>query len=323
MLLTARKSESVPPVASVPTAATTLPTDEPSGVQTSEPVAAGSVKNVLTIDLEDWPIAVLGPDQAITDRVVANTRRCLDILQDCGVRATFFVLTKVAEHFPGLIREVHAAGHEIASHGHGHELLTRLSPDQFKADVRTSIDILTDIVGERPLGYRAPAFSIVASTRWAGPILSELGFHYDSSIFPIHHRRYGIADAPRGVHRWPDCPLIECPPATVALMGRTLPVAGGGYFRLLPGAVVRAAVRRINREQMPAVLYLHPYELDIQGIGVHRRMGVKVSRRRHLTQALFRGRMERRLRKLLEQFEFTTMQELVRPEMRRAPLARS
>ena len=270
------------------------------------------MKNVLTIDLEDWPIAVLGPDLEITDRVVANTRRCLDILQRCGVRATFFVLTKVAERFPDLIREVHAAGHEIASHGHGHELLTRLSPGRFEADVRTSIDILTDIVGQRPLGYRAPAFSIVTSTRWAGPILAKLGFHYDSSIFPIRHRRYGIANAPRGIHRWHDCPLIECPPATVSLMGRNLPVAGGGYFRLLPGAVARRAVRRINRENMPAVLYLHPYELDTHGIRAHQRMGVRVSRRRHLTQALFRGRMERRLRTLLGQFEFTTMRELVR-----------
>ena len=311
MLLTARESESAPVVAPVPAAVRTLPDYEPSVEQTSEPIAAGPVKNVLTIDLEDWPIAVLGPDQALTDRVVANTERCLEILQSCGVRATFFVLTKVAERFPGLIRDVHAAGHEIASHGHGHELLTRLSPDRFEVDVRTSIDILTDIVGERPLGYRAPAFSIVASTRWAGPILSKLGFDYDSSIFPIRHRRYGIADAPRGIHQWDDCSLIECPPATVSLMGRNLPVAGGGYFRLLPGAVARAAVRRINREQMPAVLYLHPYELDTHGIGAHRRMGVKVGPVRHLTQALFRSRMERRLRKLLEQFEFTTMRELV------------
>ncbi len=316
MPLTTRKSESAVSAAPARPAATEIRACEP----TSECAAAMPVKNVFTIDLEDWPIAVLGPDQEVTDRVVANTRRCLEILQSCGVRATFFVLTKVAERFPGLIREVHAAGHEIASHGHGHELLTRLSPERFEADVRTSIDILTEIVGERPVGYRAPAFGIVASTRWAGPILSKLGFHYDSSIFPVHHRRYGIADAPRGIHRWPDCPLIECPPATVSVMGRNLPVAGGGYFRLLPGVVVRMAMRRINRERMPAVLYLHPYELDTLGIGAHRRMGVRVSRRRHLTQALFRSRMEGRLRKLLEQFEFTTMRELVRREMRRMPL---
>jgi polysaccharide deacetylase family protein (PEP-CTERM system associated) len=320
MALTTRTSEAASSAPALPPPAVVLRSRRPASEPICEPVAAGLVKNVFTVDLEDWPIAVLGPDQAITDRVVANTQRCLEILHSGGVRATFFVLSKVAERFPDLIREVHAAGHEIASHGHGHEVLTRLSPERFEADVRTSIEILTDIIGERPLGYRAPAFSIVASTRWAGPILSKLGFQYDSSIFPIHHQRYGISDAPRGIHRWPDCPLIECPPATVAVMGSNLPVAGGGYYRLLPGAFVRAAVRRINREQMPAVLYLHPYELDTGGIGAHQRMGVKVGPARHLTQAMFRGRIESRLRKLLEQFEFTTMRELVRSELRRAPL---
>lgn len=276
------------------------------------PGGGPTIKNVLTVDLEDWPIAVIGPDQGISDRVVANTRRCLEILQSCGVRATFFVLTKVATRFGKLIREVHAAGHEIASHGHGHELLTRLSPARFEADVRRSIDILTGLVGERPIGYRAPAFSIVSSTRWAGPILADLGFVYDSSIFPIRHRRYGIVGTPRRIHRWGECPLIECPPATARLMGRNLPVAGGGYFRLLPGTIARAAIRRINREGMPAVLYVHPYELDTHGVRAHRRAGVPVGIGRQVTQAMFRRRMERRLRRLLKRFEFVTMGELVR-----------
>lgn len=269
------------------------------------------VTNVLTIDLEDWPIAVLGPEHKVSSRVIENTRRLLLILRWHRVRATFFVLTKAAELFPDLIREVRDAGHEIASHGHGHKLLTDMSPETFERDVRTSVEILTDIIGVRPIGYRAPAFSIVESTRWAGPILTDLGFKYDSSIFPIRHRRYGIADMSRRVHRWQDCPLIECPPATVSMMGCKLPVAGGGYFRLLPGSMARLAVRRINRENMPAILYLHPYELDTHGIAFHKRDGVKVGPVRHLTQTLFRGRMERRLHRLLERFQFTTMRELL------------
>ncbi|MCG8404434.1 MAG: polysaccharide deacetylase family protein [Phycisphaerales bacterium] len=269
------------------------------------------VRNVLTIDLEDWPIAVLGPRHRITSRVVENTRRCLHILRWHHVRATFFVLTKVAEDFPDLIREVHAAGHEIASHGHGHELLTNMTPRQFEADVKRSVDILTELVGQRPIGYRAPAFSIVSSTRWAGPILAGLGFKYDSSIFPIRHRRYGIPDAPRHIHHWRDCRLIECPPATFRMMGWNWPVAGGGYFRLLPGPLARLAIWRINRERMPAILYLHPYELDTYGILAHKRSGIRVNPSRHLTQALFRSQMERRLHRLLERFTFVTMRELL------------
>ncbi len=276
------------------------------------PQGRAGVANVLTIDLEDWPIAVLGPEYEITDRVVENTKRCLRILRWHYVRATFFVLTKVAERFPDLIREIHAAGHEIASHGHGHELLTQTSPRRFELDVRKSVEILTDIVGERPIGYRAPAFSIVESTRWAGPILAKLGFKYDSSIFPIRHPRYGIAREPRHIHRWQDCRLIECPLATLSVLGVTLPIAGGGYFRLLPGPVVRKAVASLNRKAMPAILYIHPYELDTPGIRAHKREGVCVPPIRHVAQTLFRRHVEHRLHRLLERFPFTTMRDLLK-----------
>ncbi len=269
------------------------------------------VPNALTIDLEDWPISVLGPDHAVTGRVVENTKRCLQILRWHHVKATFFVLTRVAREHADLIREVHAAGHEIASHGHSHELLTNMSPEHFKQDVQKSVAILTEIVGERPIGYRAPAFSIVDSTRWAGPILADLGFKYSSSIFPIRHRRYGIASSPRQIHRWPDCPLIECPPATLRCLGQNLPVGGGGYFRLLPGFLARLAIRRINTQSMPAIIYMHPYELDIDGIHYHRAQGTKVSAARGAGQAMFRSRIEKRLHRLLESFQFSTMRNLL------------
>jgi len=161
------------------------------------------------------------------------------------------------------------------------------------------------------MGYRAPAFSLLPSTRWAGPILADLGFRYSSSVFPIHHRRYGNAGAPRHIHRWSDCRLIECPPATFRMLGQNLPVAGGGYFRLLPGAVARSAIRRLNRSGMPAILYTHPYELDVDGVRFHKDCGLNVSPVRHVTQSMFRGRMEGRLDGLLDGFRFTTLCDLL------------
>lgn len=267
--------------------------------------------NVFTVDVEDWPIGVLGPGYLVGDRVLQNTLHVLRILRRHRVAATFFVLTKVAQRFPELVRRIHDEGHEVASHGHAHELLTRMSPRAFERDVCRSIDVLGGIIGARPVGYRAPAFSVVRSTRWAGPILARLGFVYDSSVFPIRHRRYGIPEAPRGIHRWPDCDLIECPPATWRVCGLNLPVAGGGYSRLLPGAAVRAAIRRLNRTGMPAILYLHPYELDVHGVQAHRAAGIRVSPICHATQAMFRNRVEARLDRLLNEFEFTTMGEAV------------
>lgn len=267
------------------------------------------IAHAFTVDLEDWPVAVLGPEHEISDRVVLNTRRLLQMLQWHGVRATFFVLTRVAERFPALIHDVIEAGHEIASHGHSHKLVTHMMPDEFAHDVGRSLDILERMTGERPIGYRAPAFSIVEKTRWAGPVLAGLGLKYSSSVFPIRHPRYGIADAPSWTHRWPDCDLIECPPATIRALGRNLPMAGGGYFRLLPGAVARAAIRRLERRHTSAVLYMHPYELDAGGVGMHIRAGVPVGFKRRITQELFRGRIEPRLHRLFERFSFVTLRQ--------------
>ncbi len=270
-----------------------------------------SVRNVFTVDLEDWPIAVLGPHHEISGRVVDNTKQILRILRWHSVRATFFVLTKVADRYPDLIRMVQDDGHEIASHGHGHELLTNITPDRFEDDVQRSIDILTMLTGTRPIGYRAPAFSIVKETRWAGEILQRLGLRYDSSVFPIRHPRYGIAGAPREFHRWAGMQLIEAPPATVRVVGRSLPIAGGGYFRLLPGQLVRTAISLSNRRGQPAVLYMHPYELDIDGIQEHRWDGLRFSPWRGMTQGMFRKRIEARLHRLLESFQFETLAEAV------------
>jgi hypothetical protein len=164
--------------------------------------------------------------------------------------------------------------------------------------------VIERISGVQPIGYRAPAFSIVNETLWAGPILAELGFAYSSSIFPFAGPRYGIADAPRKPHRWSDCDLWELPLPTLKVAGKNRPVCGGGYTRLLPFFLLSRAVRRLNREGVPAVLYMHPYELDVHEIRELRRAGWRIGRWIGFKQALFRSRVEGRLRALLERHSF-------------------
>ena len=262
------------------------------------------IGNALTVDLEDWAQAVLGPDTPLTDRFIANTRRVLALFREQDVRATFFALGKVVERCPDLIREIRDEGHEIGSHGYGHELLFTIDPDRFRADVQRSIDLIERVVGHRPIGYRAPGFSIVRQTLWAGPILAELGFQYSSSIFPFAGRRYGIPGSPRGPYRWPDCDLWELPLPVAKIAGRYRPAAGGGYTRLLPLPVLRHLLGRVNRAGLPAVLYLHPHELDPQEIRALRKQGWPIGRKVGFTQSLFRSRVADRLRGLLSHFQF-------------------
>jgi len=263
--------------------------------------------NALTVDLEDWPQAVLDHRLPVTDRVAGNTERVLALLDRHRVRATFFALGKVCERFPHLLPMVASAGHEIASHGYGHQLVCNLTPEEFEADVRRSIAIIEAQTGLRPAGYRAPAFSITRRSLWAYPILARLGFRYSSSVFPIRKRRYGIADAPRGPYPLEDGRIVEFPMATWRILGRNIPACGGGYMRLLPGPVHGAAVRQLNAAGHPAVAYLHPYELSVGEIDGFVRDGWEVSRWRRLTQSLWRERVEARLAYLLDRFEFTTL----------------
>jgi polysaccharide deacetylase family protein (PEP-CTERM system associated) len=270
-----------------------------------------SVINALTVDLEDWTQSVLDPGLPMTDCVVRNTERLLALLDRFKVRATFFALGTACEQFPDLLPTVAAAGHEIGTHGYRHELVYRMTPERFRADVQRSLDVIESQTGRRPVGYRAPAFSVTRRSLWAGPILYDLGIRYSSSIFPIAGRRYGIPDAPRFPHQWATCPLIEFPLSTIRRFKRNLPVSGGGYFRLLPGAVARAAIDELNREGQPAVVYLHPYELAANEIAELRRHGWCIDRWRGLTQSLFRGRMAGRLRRLLATFRFAPMADVL------------
>ncbi len=212
------------------------------------------------IDPATWP--------RMASRVVPNVDRLLELLDRHLTHATFFVLGWVAERHPGLIKRIHEAGHEIASHGNDHRLIYHQTPEEFRADVVSSKHRLEDLIGAPVLGYRAPTYSITRQTLWALDILVESGFRYDSSIFPIHHDRYGIADAPRFPYRLRTPSggvLVELPPSTLSLGPVNVPVAGGGYFRLYPLALTRAAIALLNRvERRPALVYLHPWEIDIE-----------------------------------------------------------
>jgi polysaccharide deacetylase family protein (PEP-CTERM system associated) len=230
------------------------------------------IVNALSVDVEDY-FQVSAFDRVVSretwsafdSRVAANTHRLLDLFDETGVKATFFTLGWVAAHHTELVREVAARGHEIASHGYHHQLVYMLTPAQFREDVRASKRILEDLSGQQVLGFRAPSFSIVNSSLWALDVLIEEGYVYDTSIFPIRHDRYGIPDAPRHIHRIerPSGSILEMPPSTVRIGKVNLPVAGGGYFRLLPYAVTEWGIRRVNTvDRTPAMFYMHPWEVD-------------------------------------------------------------
>jgi len=224
--------------------------------------------NLLTIDVEDWfHCSALDPyiDQTqwdtLTSRLEYNVMSLLEILNNHQVKATFFILGWVAERYPGLIREIDACGHEIGSHGYRHRLIYKLSRSTFKEYLCRSKQVLEDLVSKPVLGYRATSFSVINRTLWALEEIKAVGFVYDSSIFPIKHDIYGISRAPRFsyVH---ENGLIEVPPSTVRVLGKNLPIAGGGYFRLYPYLITKKGIESINREGHPAMVYLHPWELD-------------------------------------------------------------
>lgn len=243
----------------------------------------------------------------LESRVAANTRRLLALFERFEVRATFFVLGWVAERHPGLVREIAALGHEVACHGYSHRLVYEQSPEEFRRESSHAKRLLEDIVGQPVLGYRAASYSIVRDSLWALDVLLDLGFVYDSSIFPVYHDRYGIPDAHRLPHRL-ETPsrrsIVEWPLSTAELFGYRLPVAGGGYFRLLPYGLTRSALARINtKERQPFIFYLHPWEIDP---GQPRFEVNRLSRFRHYTNL---ARCECRLQRLMGEFAFGPVRE--------------
>lgn len=231
-----------------------------------------TTKNAMTVDVEEY-FTVQNLDGIVTRdawpaqplRSDTQTRRLLDLFDLHDVKATFFVLGWVAERQPKLVREIHERGHEVASHSHWHRLVFELTPEEFREDTKRNKRFLEDTIGAPVLGYRAPTYSITNASLWAHEILVELGFVYSSSIFPIVHDRYGIPDFSRFPVKLDvgGKPLWEFPLTTLRTFGKNLPVAGGGYLRLLPARTVAAALAHVNNaESQAAILYLHPWEID-------------------------------------------------------------
>lgn len=250
-----------------------------------------------TIDRKDW--------DNLPQRVERNTERILDILAESGVQATFFVLGWIAQRYPALVRRIVAGGHELGSHGFNHMRVDRLSPEAFRADVRQSKRVLEDEGGVVVRGYRAPTFSISRNSAWAHPILLEEGYRYSSSVYPRKHDLYGSPGAPRTAFG-PLPGFVEVPLTTVRIFHLDVPASGGGYFRLFPYRLTRWLVDRANcGYKVPAVFYLHPWEVDPDQPRQHH--APLLSRFRHYLNLSL---TERRLRYLLNDFRWARMDRL-------------
>jgi polysaccharide deacetylase family protein (PEP-CTERM system associated) len=268
-----------------------------------------------SVDVEDYfqveALRHLCPRETwdtLEDRTVASTQRILDLLAELDARGTFYVLGCVAKKHPALVKAICAAGHEIASHGFDHELIYNQTGAQFREDVRSARTLLQDLSGQEVIGYRAPSYTIVQRTLWALPILAEEGYRYDSSIFPIARRRYGMPKAPRWPHRielesmaW----IVEFPLPTVRLGPVNLPATGGAYLRLLPEGFQRRAISGMLRREQPFVISVHPWELDPQ------QPRLPVGRRTKWTHYHNLGSAEHRLRTLLSWARFRPQREVL------------
>lgn len=272
--------------------------------------------NAMTVDVEDYfHVAALAEsiDRSRWDemeyRAEASTRRLLDLFEKADIRATFFVLGWVARRSPELIREIHRAGHEVASHGMSHKLVYNQTPEEFSQETYEAKALLEDIIGAPVLGYRASTYSITNRCLWALDILKEAGFVYDSSIFPIRHDLYGIPDAPQmpaRIQTPKGASIVEFPMSTAPMFGTRIPVSGGGYFRLLPYWLTRAGLTKLNVGlQRPFIFYLHPWEIDPDQPRVPASWK---SRLRHYTNL---DQCEARLRRLIQEFRFSRVRDVL------------
>ena len=277
----------------------------------------GAQVHHFTVDVEEYfhasalaSVAPMPVWDRLESRVVASTMSLVELLAESGARGTFFVLGWVAERNPGLVRALAAHGHEVASHGWDHRLITDSKPPEFRESVRRSKAVLESLAGRAVLGFRAPSFSIVRGQEWALDVLLEEGYRYDSSLFPVRRRGYGYAGGAWQPH-WLERPagrLFEVPPATLRGLGASLPAGGGAYFRLLPYGLVRSALLQHERRGTPGTFYIHPWEVD----EAQPRLGVS-----RLTRVRHYGGLERtrpRLRRLLREFRFRTIAETLGAE---------
>jgi polysaccharide deacetylase family protein (PEP-CTERM system associated) len=280
------------------------------------------VVNGLSVDIEDWfqvgafERTIAREDwDSLLPRVERNSDVVIDLFARAGAKATFFTLGWVAERYPALIRRIVDAGHELASHGWDHVRVFTMTPDQFRDDLRRTRAVLEDLGGQKVIGYRAPSFSVDQRTPWAHEILAEEGYAYSSSVAPVVHDHYGWPEAPRFAFRPIDgSPLIELPVTTARLRGRTIAAGGGGFFRLLPYAFSRWAIRQVNSEQRPAIFYFHPWEIDP---GQPRVAQAPLrSRLRHYARL---GAMEAKLERVIREFRWGRVDAVAAAEAARAP----
>ena len=276
----------------------------------------GRPKHVLSFDIEEhfqveafWSVARRREWDHLASRVERNTRKIADLLSAHSTKATFFVLGWVAERHPGLVRDLAQDGHEIGSHGYGHELVHTQAPAQFREDVRRSKRVLEDLIGRQVMGYRAPSFSITARTNWALSVLVEEGYRYDSSIYNRFRGRQERGMAGVGAYQLKTeaGTIWEVSPSTMDVCGLQLPVAGGGYFRLFPYTASRMFLKNLEKQGAQLVMYLHPWELDPEQ---PRMDGPMLSKIRHYMNL---GKTERRLKLLLRDFAFAPIHEAVDP----------
>ncbi len=283
----------------------------------ASPTNGNTPVNAFSVDVEDW-YQVADFDAVIPfadwdryeSRIARNTDVVLRLLDEGGCRGTFFVLTWNAERHPEIVRRIAAAGHEVATHGYAHRIVYEQTPEEFRSDVERAKKTLEDITGEGILGYRAPSFSFTKRSLWAPDVLLDLGFRYDSSVFPVRDSLYGMPDAerfPYVIREREGRRLVEFPITTTELLGRNLPLGGGGYLRVFPYRYMRWGMRRVNRrEGRSAVVYIHPWEIDPE------QPRVKTAGKRGFSSHYVNlGRTEAKLRRLLRDFRFAPMRDLL------------
>ncbi len=274
------------------------------------------IRNIISFDVEEW-FQVYNLWGAIPrsewvncqPRLENQVKRLLDILDEFRVEATFFVLGWVAKHQPLIVKSIHQRGHEIASHGLNHDLVTDMSEERFRTETLETGHRLSDLTGESIYGYRASNFSIRRQNLWALDVLAELGYCYDSSIYPVGRKRYGIENFPREPVRLKlpnGGELLEFPPPTMKLLGKTIQVAGGGFFRFYPLCLTRRAITCLNTKDIPAVIYLHPWEIDPGQ--PHVKVGSVQKRWMHYINL---DKTENRLRMILSKFDFGSFSQII------------
>lgn len=274
------------------------------------------MKNSFTIDTEDWYHAnfeegLFSNDKNMISTVEANVERYLEIFSEYHVKATFFVLGVIVEQHPEMVRKIAQEGHEIASHGYDHQLVYKQTPQEFKDDVYKSKVLLEDLVGSEVIGYRAPSWSIVEESLWSLDILEELGFLYNSGVFPTKNFLYGISYAPRYPHNASiygkdSLKIITAPPGTRSIAGKNIPFSGGAYFRLLPAWMIANFTDYVNNnENQPVIFYLHPREIDPN------QPRLKLKPKDYMIHYYGIRGCEKKLIEILKQYEFQTIKDLL------------